>query len=308
MTDLKLVKKLRETTGCGVSDCSKALAATDNNFDEAVDWLRKKGLSSAAKKSERAATEGLIGISIQGQKAAMVEINSETDFVARNDRFQNLVKDILSVALTLDSSTDLVENLKTQRVDGKLVTDVIADNIATIGENIQLRRAMVMELRGQGHIVSYTHTAAAENLGKIGVLVALKSNASGERLFELGKKIAMHVAAAKPEFLSRDVVPIEKLERERDILIEQARNSGKPDNIIEKMIEGRIKKFYEEICLLEQAFVMDEDMKVSDLLTSFRKETGEDVEIQDYCLYVLGQGLEKKESNFAEEVAAMAKK
>jgi elongation factor Ts len=307
MPNLELIKKIREATGCGIADCNKALAATDDSFDEAVDWLRKKGLSSAAKKSDRIATEGLVGLLIKGNRGAIIELNSETDFVARNDKFQDLVRNILEVAVTNRKSNNFIDELKSQKIGPKTVLDMVVDSIATIGENLQLRRANIVELSGEGAIASYVHTAIANGLGKIGVLVALKSKASKESLEEFGKKIAMHIAAAKPEFLNRESVTPEKLKKERDVLVEQARNSGKPENIIEKMVDGRIKKFYEEICLLDQIFIMDDKMHISDLLSEFKKETGESVEIQDYCLYVLGDGLEKKESDFAWEVASMIK-
>jgi elongation factor Ts len=307
MPNLDLIKKIREVTGCGIADCNKALAASNDNFDEAVDWLRKKGLSSAAKKSERIATEGLVGLLIRGNKAAMVEVNSETDFVARNDKFQDLVKSVLNAAIDCKKSANFVDDLKNQKIGAKTIGEVVVDNVATIGENLQLRRGNVIELGGDGLIVPYVHTAVTENLGKIGVLVALKSKGNKEKLGELGKKIAMHIAASKPEFLDRESVPSEKIKRERDVLIEQARGSGKPENIIEKMIEGRIKKFYEEICLLEQAFIMDDKINISGLLIEFKKETGENVEVQEYCLYVLGDGLERKGNDFANEVASMTK-
>ena len=307
MSNLALIKKLREATGCGIADCNKALAECKDDYDSAVDWLRKKGLSSAAKKSERVTTEGLVGVKIADKKAVIVEVNSETDFVAKNERFQNLVDKILDTAINVKSSNNFIEDVKNAEVDGKKLSEVIADNVAVIGENLQLRRIESMELQGNGEIVSYIHTAAKEGLGKIAVLVALQSNADKELLKELGKKIAMHIAASKPEFLNEAQVPAERLEREKAILMEQSKASGKPQNIIEKMIEGRIKKFYEEICLLDQAFVMDDKMKVADLLTSFKKENGADVSIMDFRLFVLGEGLEKKSNDFASEVASMTK-
>ncbi|MBR2141007.1 MAG: elongation factor Ts [Rickettsiales bacterium] len=303
MVDLSLIKKLREETNCGIADCNKALAACNNNFEEAVDWLRKKGLSSAAKKSTRITTEGLIAIKNNGNSACMVELNSETDFVARNDKFQELALHIADAGLKVKNNDNFVEEVKGY----SNINEEITNKIAVIGENIQLRRGKTIAVDG-GVIVSYLHNVIAPNLGKIGVLLALKSNADINSLQEVGKQIAMHIAASKPEFLDRESVPAERLARERDVLIEQAKTSGKPQNIIDKMIEGRIKKFYEEICLLDQVFVMDNDKKVSDVLKTFEKENGTKVEIQEYCLYILGEGLEKKEDNFAEEVASMQKK
>ena len=306
MVDINLIKKLREETGCGMADCNKALSACNNNYNEAVDWLRKKGLSSAAKKSARITTEGLIAINNNGKVSSIVELNSETDFVARNDKFQELALHIAEAGL--NTKTDnFVEEVKELSVNGEKIADELTNKIAVIGENIQLRRGKKITLNGDGLIVSYTHSAVAPNLGKIGVIVVLNSTADKNALQELGKEIAMHIAASKPEFLNREQVPAEKLEREKAVLVEQARSSGKPENIIEKMIEGRIKKFYEEICLLDQVFVMDNDKKVSDVLKTFEKEHNIKVDIQEYCLYVLGEGLEKKEDNFAEEVASMTK-
>ena len=306
MVDINLIKKLREETGCGMADCNKALSACNNNYNEAVDWLRKKGLSSAAKKSARITTEGLIAINNNGKVSSIVELNSETDFVARNDKFQELALHIAEAGL--NTKTDnFVEEVKELSVNGEKIADELTNKIAVIGENIQLRRGKKITLNGDGLIVSYTHSAVAPNLGKIGVIVVLNSTADKNALQELGKEIAMHIAASKPEFLNKEQVPAEKLEREKAVLVEQARSSGKPENIIEKMIEGRIKKFYEEICLLDQVFVMDNDKKVSDVLKTFEKEHNIKVDIQEYCLYVLGEGLEKKEDNFAEEVASMTK-
>lgn len=306
MANITLIKKLREETGCGMADCNKALAACNDNYDEAVDWLRKKGLSSAAKKSARITTEGLISINNNEKIATIVELNSETDFVARNDKFQELALHIAEAGL--NTKTDnFVEEVKELSINGEKIADELTNKIAVIGENLQLRRGRKITLNGDGLIVSYVHSAVAPNLGKIGVLVALNSTADKNALQELGKEIAMHIAASKPEFLNKEQVPAEKLEREKAVLIEQARSSGKPENIIEKMIDGRIKKFYEEICLLDQVFVMDNDKKVEDVLKIFEKENNTKVTIQEYCLYVLGEGLEKKEDNFAEEVASMTK-
>ena len=307
MADLALIKKLREATGCGIADCNKALVACNDNFEDAVDWLRKKGLSYAAKKSSRNATEGLIGIAIEGSKAAIVEVNSETDFVARNDKFQELVLNCAKASLNINNYDNYIEDVKNQVINGKKISDEFTDKIASIGENLQLRRGKNVELSGKGLIVSYIHNQISQNLGKIGVLVVLESDANEELLKEIGKQIAMHIAATKPEYLDRTQVPEERLNREKDVLIEQAKNSGKPQNIIDKMMEGRIKKFYEEICLLDQNFVMDDKLKISDVLKNFEKTNGSSLKINDYVLFILGEGLDKKENDFAAEVASMVK-
>lgn len=317
MSNLDLIKKLRENTGCGIADCSKALASCNDSYDEAIDWLRKKGLSSAAKKSSRSTTEGLIGVALDdsGKLASIVEVNSETDFVARNDRFQELVTNTARVALGVslknkdeDENKAYVEAVLNQTLNDKKIADEFTDSIAAIGENLQLRRGRTIRLEGNGLIVPYLHNALGDHLGKIGVLVALKSDADTDILEDFGKKIAMHVAAMKPEFLDRTKVSTDRLEREKSIFMEQSKNSGKPQNIIEKMIDGRLKKFYEENCLLDQGFVMDDKVKISELLKSFEKETGKSVEIQDFALFILGEGLEKQVSDFASEVNSMVKK
>lgn len=308
MANAELIKKLRENTGCGMADCNKALKETGDDYEKAVEWLRKKGLSSAAKKSTRVTAEGVIGLENKGNIATILEVNSETDFVARNEKFQDLVKNLLELALEIkeQDSNKFAEVLKetTCKKCGEKVSDIIANSIAVIGENIQLRRGKTISV-DKGLIVSYVHSAVTPGLGKIGVLVALKSEAPKEKLEELGKGIAMHIAASKPEFLKESEVPTEKLEKEKDIARELAKKAGKPDNIIEKMVEGRIKKFYEENVLLNQLYILDNDKKISDLLKEFEKETGKPVEIQEYVLFVLGQGIEKKECDFAGEVASI---
>lgn len=307
MADLTLIKKLRETTGCGIADCNKALAACNDNYEEAVDWLRKKGLSSAAKKQDRVTTEGLIGLYIQNQKASIVEVNSETDFVAKNDKFQELVLNIVKAGLNIKNNENFAELVKNETVNGVKISDDLTNKISVIGENLQIRRGKTIELNGAGVISSYLHNAINSNLGKIGVLLALKSSANKEKLEELGKQICMHIAATKPDYLVKEEVSTDRLQREKDVCTEQSKASGKPANIIEKMVEGRIRKFYEEICLMEQAFVMDDKMKIADVLKAFEKENGAKVEIQEFVLLILGAGLEKKENNFAEEVASMSK-
>lgn len=304
MADLSLIKKLREATGCGIADCNKALAENGDDFDKSVDWLRKKGLSSATKKSGRVASEGVVAVYVSGSKAAIVEVNSETDFVARNDKFQNLVSAIAKAAL---GAGDDAEKLKNSTFPGvsHSVDEEIKNQIGVIGENINLRRIANLAV-SKGVVTSYIHNAVVPGMGKIAVLVALESAASAEKLEELGKQIAMHIAAAKPDALSIDKVDPSKLTRESEILKEQARASGKPENIIEKMIEGRIRKYYEEVVLLEQLFVMDDKMKIKDLVANFAKANGE-TKLADFKLFVLGEGIEKKENDFAAEVASMTK-
>lgn len=294
MADLSLIKKLREHTGCGIADCNKALAENQDDFEKSVDWLRKKGLSSASKKAGRVASEGLVAVHINGNKSTVIEVNSETDFVARNEKFQQFVAKVAKEALNYGDDiakfqADKDEEVKTQ--------------IGVIGENINIRRISSLHVN-KGLIVSYIHNAIANDMGKIAVLIGFESVASHEKLHEIGKQIAMHIAAAKPDSLNIEAVEPAKLAREIDVLKEQARASGKPESIIEKMMEGRIRKYYEEVVLLEQAFVMDDKVKIKDLVAKFSKENGETT-ISGFKLYILGEGLEKKENNFAQEVASM---
>ena len=294
MADLSLIKKLRETTGCGIADCNKALAENKDDFEKSVDWLRKKGLASASKKAGRVASEGLVAVCINGNKSTIIEVNSETDFVARNDKFQQFVGKVAKEALNYGDDivkfqADKDEEVKTQ--------------IGVIGENINIRRISSLHIN-KGLIVSYIHNLIANDMGKIAVLIGFESVASHEKLNEIGKQIAMHIAAAKPDSLNIEAVEPTKLAREVDVLKEQARASGKPESIIEKMMEGRIRKYYEEVVLLEQAFVMDDKVKIKDVVAKFSKENGETT-ISGFKLYILGEGLEKKENNFAQEVASM---
>lgn len=303
MADLALIKKLREMTGCGIADCNKALAACNDNVDESVDWLRKKGLSSAAKKSGRVTAEGVVAIKIEGNKGAIIEVNAETDFVARNDKFQNLVNGLIAQSGNFGSD---VEKFKQSAFNGSTVETEIQNQIGVIGENINLRRIDSVSVN-KGAVVGYIHNAISANLGKIAVLVALESSGDKAKLEELGKQIAMHIAAAKPEALNIEAVSQERLQREIVVLKEQAKASGKPDNIIEKMMEGRIRKYYEEVVLLEQFFVMDDKVKIKDLVANIAKQIGAEIKLTDYKLFILGEGIEKKENDFAAEVAAMTK-
>lgn len=298
-----LVRELRETSGAGMMDCKKALIETNGNIEEAVDWLRKKGLAAAAKKAGRVASEGLVGVATNGTSGSIVEINAETDFVARNDQFQSMVRNISEIALNGAHTTESLASAKydeTQTVESE-----ITRMIATIGENMSLRRTKNLSV-SQGVISSYIHNATAPGLGKIGVLVALESAAPADKLADLGKKIAMHIAAANPSALSIDEVDPTSLERERTILIEQARATGRPEDIILKMVEGRVRKFYEEVVLLEQTFVLDGQTRVSEVVEQAGKDFGTPVKLTGYVKYVLGEGIEKEASDFAAEVAAQA--
>lgn len=305
MADLALIKKLREATGCGISDCNKALAECGDDFDKSVDWLRKKGLSNAVKKGGRVTSEGLVAVLVNGNVGTVVEVNSETDFVARNEKFQDFVSEVLKIS---GQFGDDVEKLKSSNFPGKSVSveEETKNQIGTIGENINIRRIGAVSVN-KGAIVSYIHNAVVPNMGKIAVLVGLESTGDQEKLQDLGKQIAMHIAAAKPESLDIASVNQTNLKRETEVLKDQARASGKPENIIEKMIEGRIRKYYEEVVLLEQNFVMDDKVKIKDLLTSSAKEIGAPVALKAFKLFILGEGIEKKETDFAAEVAAAIK-
>ncbi|MBM3590517.1 MAG: elongation factor Ts [Alphaproteobacteria bacterium] len=294
MADLSLIKKLREATGCGIADCNKALTENADDFEKSVDWLRKKGLASASKKTGRVASEGLVAVFIDGLKASIIEVNSETDFVARNDKFQNFVIKVSKEALKYGDDISKFQADKDEEVKSQ---------IGIIGENINIRRISSLVVN-KGLIVSYIHNSVSENMGKIAVLLAFESVVSADKLSEIGKQIAMHIAAAKPDALNIESVDPTKLSREIEVLKEQARATGKPESIIEKMMEGRIRKYYEEVVLLEQAFVMDDKLKIKDLVANFVKQNG-DTKISGFKLYILGEGLEKKENNFAQEVASM---
>ncbi|MGB0747758.1 MAG: translation elongation factor Ts [Magnetospiraceae bacterium] len=299
-----LVKELREKTGAGMMDCKKALTENDGDLEAAVDWLRTKGLATAAKKAGRVAAEGLVGIAVDGSRAAVAEVNSETDFVARNDSFQDFVENVATVALGVDG--DLDATLSTAYPGGSApVSETLTNLIASIGENMNLRRVAALSVE-TGVVASYIHTAVRPNLGKIGVLVGLQSEADADALHALGKQLAMHIAATNPQSLGRDDLDPTAIERERAVLVEQARESGKPDNIIEKMIEGRLRKFYEEVCLLEQVFVIDGESKVSKVVEAAAKESGKPITVTGFLRFQVGEGLEKKEDDFAAEVAAAA--
>lgn len=300
-----LVKELREKTGAGMMDCKKALAETNGDLEGAVDWLRKKGLAAAAKKAGRVAAEGLVAVAGEGAKAAVVEVNSETDFVSRNDGFQDYVKGVADVALQVGGDIAAVKAAKFPGTD-RTVEEQNTHMIATIGENMSVRRSAGLEV-ANGVVASYVHSAVTTGLGKIGVLVALESEGDVAKLEEIGKQIAMHVAAANPLFLNKESVDTEALDRERDVLADQARASGKPEDIIAKMVEGRLRKYYEEVCLLEQVFVIDNETKIAKVVENLAKEVGKPVTLKGFVRFALGEGIEKEESDFAAEVAAAAK-
>ncbi len=297
-----MVKELREKTGAGMMDAKSALVENNGDVEAAVDWLRKKGLAKAAKKSSRTAAEGLVSVAIDGPTGVVVEINSETDFVARNEEFQGFVRKVTDKALK--EANDLTA-LQAANVDGKAVSDTLTDLIAKIGENMTIRRMEKLSV-SKGVVAGYVHNAVAPNLGKIGVLVALESDGDKAQLEALGKQIAMHVAAAFPKYLKREEVDVSELERERDVLREQAKAEGKPAEIVEKMLDGRLRKFYEEVCLLEQTFVIDGETKISALLEKAAKDVGAPVTLKAYARVQLGEGIEKEETDFAAEVAKTA--
>ena len=296
------VKKLRERTGAGMMDAKKALAEAGGDIEAAVDALRAKGLATAQKKSSRTAAEGLVGVAVAGTRGVAVEVNSETDFVAKNDKFQDFVRKVTAVALEL--GTDDVDALKAAAYpDGGTVADKLTDNVATIGENQQIRRIKTVSVE-KGAVVSYMHTAAAEGLGKIGVLIALESEAGADVLEPLGKQLAMHAAAAFPMALDADSLDPEVLERERKIAAEKAAESGKPEDVQAKMVDGAVKKFAKENALLSQIFVMDNKTVISDLVAQAGKAAGTSIVLKDYARFQLGEGIEKEEIDFAAEVAA----
>jgi elongation factor Ts len=303
-----LVKELREKTGVGMMDCKKALAENAGDIEAATDWLRAKGLSKAAKKADRVAAEGLVGVATTaqggGMTGAVVELNSETDFVARNEGFQAALIGITKVALATDGTPEAILAAKAPTGEGT-VQDLVTHMIATIGENMTVRRAKKVTV-SSGLVASYMHSAAADGIGRIGVLVGLESPAPADKLADLGKKIAMHIAATSPQSLSTSDLAPEAVERERAIFAEQARESGKPEAVIEKMIEGRIRKFYEEVVLLKQAFVMNPDQTIEQLVAETAKAVGQPVSLTGFARLGLGEGVEKKVEDFAAEVAAAA--
>ena len=297
-----MVKELRETTGAGMMDAKNALVENKGDMEAAVDWLRKKGLAKAAKKSGRTAAEGLIAITTSGNKGAVIELNSETDFVARNEEFQAFVRKVAEKAIDAKNVEDLAAK---DFGNGKTVAENLTDLIAKIGENMTLRRSVKLEV-SKGAVIGYMHSALGPNLGKIGVLVALESDAPAGKLEGVGKQIAMHIAAASPQFLDIASVDVSALERERNVLKEQAIAAGKTPEIAEKMVDGRLRKYYEEVCLVEQIFVIDGETKISTFLENAAKEAGSPVKITGYVRVQLGEGIEKETEDFAAEVAKTA--
>ncbi len=294
------VKELRERTGAGMMDCKKALTETNGDMEAAVDWLRAKGLAAAAKKAGRTAAEGLVGVAVEGTRGAVVEVNSETDFVAKNEQFQQFVGNVAKLAL--ETGGDVAKLLASAYPGGGTVEEVLTNNIATIGENQSLRRSALLQV-SNGAVVSYVHNAVAAGLGKIGVLVALESTAPVDTLQALGKQVAMHIAAANPLALNGDQLDADLIERERAIAIEKAKESGKPQNIAEKMVEGGLAKFRKENALLSQLFVIDGKTPVAEVLASAGKEAGADIAISAFVRFQLGEGIEKQQDDFAAEVA-----
>jgi len=296
-----LVKSLRERTGAGMMDCKKALSDCDGNMEVAVDWLRKKGLAAAAKKAGRVAAEGLIGVATNAVSGAVVEVNAETDFVARNETFQDFVETVAGVALEQGAEMEKVK-LATFPGGADSMEDRITQLISTIGENIQVRRAAGLSIE-KGVVASYVHTTVRPGLGRIGVLVGLESEADTEKLLQLGKQLAMHVAAANPQYLAIGDVDADVIDREKDVLAEQARSSGKPEEIVHKMVEGRLRKFYEEVVLLEQEYVIQEKTKVSKAVEDLAKLMDTDIQVTGFVRFALGEGIKKDETDFAAEVA-----
>lgn len=299
-----LVKELREKTGAGMMDCKRALDDSRGDIETAVDWLRKKGLAAAAKKSGRVAAEGLIGVATTAIAGALVEVNSETDFVARNEAFQRFVRTAAELAVAGDGETETL--LRTPYPGtGRAVADELTHLIATIGENLVLRRSTRLSV-AEGGVFSYMHNTLAPGLGKIGVIVALESAADRAALADLGRQLAMHVAAAAPLYLDIASVPPAALERERNVLAEQARASGKDEGIVGRMVEGRLRKFYEEVVLLEQIFVVDQETRIAKVVENAAKAAGAPIAVTGFARYALGEGIEKNRTDFAAEVAAAA--
>ena len=300
-----LVKELREVSGAGMLDCKKALAENGGNLEQAVDWLRKKGLAAAAKKAGRVAAEGLVAVVSGDRKGVLVEVNSETDFVARNELFQAFVRTVAGLAVAGDGDVEALKNAPYPGT-GRTVADELTELVGRIGENLVLRRSARLAV-GKGLVASYMHNSLAPGLGRIGVLVALESEAGGEALATLGRQLAMHVAAANPLYLDTGSVPAAALDRERAILREQASGSGKTEAIVERMVEGRLRKFYEETVLLEQVFVIDGESRVAKIVEAAAKEAGKPIKLSGFVRFALGEGIDKPTADLASEVAAQLK-
>jgi elongation factor Ts len=299
----QMVKELRERTGAGMMDCKAALQETNGDIEQAVDLLRKKGLAKAAKKAGRIAAEGLIGLAVEGTKGVLVEVNSETDFVARNDLFQGLVKMIANVALTV--GTD-VEKIKAAKVGTITIAEAIADTIAKIGENMTLRRASSLSV-GTGVMASYVHNAVEEGLGKIGVLVALESTGKADELKRFGRMVAMHVAASNPQSVDPAGLDADVVRREKEVLADKYKAQGKPANVVDKIVESGLKTFYKEVCLLDQAYIHEPDKSVSQAIKEAEGKVGGPIKVAGFVRYALGEGIDRPESDFGGEVAALVK-
>ncbi|WP_436641791.1 translation elongation factor Ts [Microbaculum sp. FT89] len=300
-----MVKELRDQTGAGMMDCKAALAETDGDMEAAVDWLRAKGLSKAAKKAGRVAAEGLVAVAGDGNRGVVVEVNAETDFVARNDMFQEMVRKIAEVALSVGGDFAALSQANFPGTD-RTVADHVQEMVGQIGENMTLRRSAGFEVT-PGAVASYIHSVTGPSLGRIGVLVALESSGDKDKLAALGKQIAMHVAATNPLAVDVDGLDASVVDRERAVYREQAKESGKPDEIVEKMVEGRIRKFYEEAVLLKQAFVIDPDNTVEKAVKAAEADVGAPIKVVGFVRFALGEGIEKEEADFAAEVAAAAR-
>jgi len=297
-----MVKELRDQTGAGMMDCKAALSESGGNLEAAVDWLRKKGLSKAAKKAGRVAAEGLIGVAVTGTNGLLVEVNSETDFVARNDLFQGLVKMIASAALTAGSD---VNKILAARAGSVTIADAIAETIAKVGENMTLRRAAELSV-GKGVVASYVHNSVADGLGRIGVIVALDSSGKGDELKAFGRMVAMHVASANPQAIDPSGLAPAIVERERNVLADKFKAQGKPAAMIEKIVESGLKTFYKEVCLLDQAFIFDDKKSVAQALKESEAKAGAPIRISGFVRYALGEGVDRPSGDFGGEVAALA--
>jgi elongation factor Ts len=301
------VKELREATGVGMMDCKKALTENNGDIEASIDWLRAKGLAKAAKKADRIAAEGLVCVAVSGKKAVIVEVNSETDFVAKNEQFQKIVSEITALSLKVDAQNDEMLNALSQATmsNGKSVSESLLEAVASIGENMNLRRAKSLSVNS-GIVCDYVHNKVADGMGRIGVLVALETEANDAKIADIAKQIAMHIAATAPASLSQHDIDAELVARERAVYQEQASQTGKPDNIVQGMVEGRMKKFFKEVCLLEQPFVMNPDKTVSEIVADLASELGKPVTLSGFIMFKVGDGIEKQETDFAAEVAAAA--
>jgi elongation factor Ts len=299
----QMVKELRERTGAGMMDCKAALQETSGDMEQAVDLLRKKGLAKAAKKGGRIAAEGLIGLAVEGQKGVVVEVNSETDFVARNELFQGLVKMIANVALGVGAD---IEKIKAAKVGNITIADAIVDSVAKIGENISLRRASGLSV-GKGVIASYVHNSVDEGLGKIGVLIALDSTGKADELKRFGRMVAMHIAASNPQAIDPSGLDPDVVRREKEVLADKFKAQGKPANVIEKIVESGLKTFYKEVCLLDQAFIHEPDKNVAQAIKEAEGKAGGPIKVTGFVRYALGEGIDRPDTDFGGEVAALVK-